>query len=290
MDLAGLLQEKLTGDGMLTGMLAGYGEGAAVFAGQAPPDDDPGWTGEAYPRVTYVVERSEEPQQRTGGAVSFNIWSVSRSMVHPGVIGARLQELLNGGIFHPDNGPATGMRWRSACSPAVDDYDADGNLIVSLTVKFDLINFPVQVASGSDPVSALNQWTGETFFEAQLDPGTWMPGDGNPAVYWQVEEMQIVEQYATASWVEARLAAYVIAPTQEGRAGWVKKVMERLSLIKFLNLAEGSPLFIRAVKADFRADYLRTGQISLTVRYGVGPEEETGGTYEKLNNAVLDVM
>jgi len=283
MTLEELIYDKLINDAVLPGQLAQFGGQPAMFERQAPGDADEGWSGEQYPRADYIVDRAEDPERRVEGTAAFNIWCLTSSAVGPEEIESRLRELLDGAVFHPTNEPVTALRW-SRSDVFESTREDDDELVIGITVLFDLLAFPTQTTTTPDPVAALNNWASANFPELQVDPAMWAPTDNTPAIYWRLAGIQVAEQWAAVSWLDATLVAHILAPTPAGRLPWIKKITERLAVDRSVALDDGSPLFFRTVTADSQADHLRAGQIRLTARYGVLVRKEAVST---LNQATI---
>lgn len=154
-------------------------------------------------------------------------------------------------------------------------------------LRFAAVIIPSQVTIEPDPVLALNTWLSSVFTELQLDPATWNLSDASPAIFWHISGLKITEQFSVVTWLEATLSCHILAPTPNGRLQWVKKITEKLALQREITLGDGSPLFFKSVSADSQADYLKTGQIKLTAKYGILQPETA---VQPLNNAMVDGM
>lgn len=135
-----------------------------------------------------------------------------------------------------------------------------------------------------DPVTALRNWTAATWPEVHTDPGVWSPTDTTPGIYWRLMRLIPAEMTAAVSWLNAQLAAHILAPSPSIRLQWVRKVTEALATQRRINLSDGSPLQFMAVSADSEADPMRRGQVQLTVRFGVLVPKAAA---ELLNRAVV---
>lgn len=159
--------------------------------------------------------------------------------------------------------------------------------VITRGLRFAAVIIPPQITTEPDPILALNNWLSTTFPELQLDPVTWNLSDASPAVYWHISSLKVTEQLSVVTWMEAILSCHVLAPTPNGRLQWIKKVTEKLAMKREITLGDGSPLFFKNVSADSQADYLKTGQIKLTSKYGILQPEST---VQPLNNATIDGM
>jgi hypothetical protein len=133
-----------------------------------------------------------------------------------------------------------------------------------------------------DLVSALQNWTKETWPEAHTDPTTWSPADVTPGIYWRIVRLVPVEITAAVNWLEAQLNGHILVPNAAIRLAWVRKVTEGLTKQRRLKMSDGGPLELLRVVADSEADPMRRGQIQLTARFGV---LQPGAQYEILRKA-----
>src|SRR5690606_35761196 len=171
-----LIRKRLVEDPVIQSQLATFYGQPAVFQRQAPSDTDSGWDGPQYPRIDFVVDRQENPERKVQGVASFNIWALTTSQARPNDIERRIRELLDGAFFHPEGQDTTALRWSQS-----DMFEAgnDNELIIGITVLFDLLAFPLQTTFSPDPILALNEWAESKFSVLQVDPETWTPADSN---------------------------------------------------------------------------------------------------------------
>ena len=73
-DTRRLIQKQLKGDTQMAGMLAAYNGEPAIFYQKAPSDSRPGWQNPRYPRVDFNVDMRQDPERRTAGTLTVNIW------------------------------------------------------------------------------------------------------------------------------------------------------------------------------------------------------------------------
>lgn len=265
MTLEELLYGKITNDAAMQDKLAKFRGRPALFERLAPNDKDPGWGGKAeYPRIDYVVDRSEDPERKTEGTVAFNIWCLTTSAFGPEEVERRLRELVDGAVFHPSDSAVTAVKWSRT-----DPFESEDALAIGLTVTFDLLAFPSQLTTSPDPVAAMNEWTKTVFPDLQVDPESWAPTDQIPAVYWRLAGFQVTDQHAAVDWLNATVAGHVLAPTPAGRLPWLKRIVEHLARTRRITMDDGSPMLLLNIAADSLADQFRAGQLRVTARYGV---------------------
>jgi hypothetical protein len=120
-----------------------------------------------------------------------------------------------------------------------------------------------------DPVAALQNWTAETWPEAQTNPATWTPADITPGIYWRMVRLTTTEITAVVNWMEVQINGHILAPSAAVRLSWVRKVGEGVDKQRRLKMSDDGPLELLRVTADSEADPMRRGQIQLTARFGV---------------------
>lgn len=145
-----------------------------------------------------------------------------------------------------------------------EEWDA-----ITRPLKFIVLILPNQLTTNPDPIAGMNQWILQAFPELQVDPLKWTITDVTPAVYWRFAGMRVTEQWAVVSWIEATIIGHILAPTPQGRLLWTKKITDKIATNRETVLSDGSPLFFKSIAADSQADYLKDGQIKLTVKFGI---------------------
>ncbi len=134
-----------------------------------------------------------------------------------------------------------------------------------------------------DPVAALQNWTAETWPEAQTNPATWSPADITPGIYWRMVRLTPTEITAAVNWIEAQINGHILTPSAAVRLNWIRKVTEGIAKQRVLKMDDGGLLELLRVVADSEADPMRRGQIQLTARFGV---LRPIARYERLKKAV----
>jgi hypothetical protein len=120
-----------------------------------------------------------------------------------------------------------------------------------------------------DPVAALREWTAASWPGVHTDPATWSPADASPGIYWRLVRVTPVQITAAVNWLEAQLAAHILAPGAAARLTWVRRLSEGLAKQRRLKMPDGGLLELLKVWGNSEADPMRQGQIQLTARFGV---------------------
>jgi len=286
--------------------LAVYNGHPAFFYQLSPPDTDRLWErdekpGGEYPRVDYNIDMRYDPERKVSGTLTINVWCTSECKDMPEDIEKVLIDLISGTFysrFHSD-GPdiTTCAVWNRSDAFATGTHprieDTAEPEMFGVTMLFDLTEFPSQLTTDPDPIQGLNRWTMHFFPDVSVIPDTvfnsvWRPTDEHPAVYWRFigSDADDRQTYAV-NWYNGHFAAHVIADSVDERNRWIKAIVERLQLHGELFLPDRSPMLVKNVAIQHRADPLHEGQIRMTGRYGVLAQHRKETAQIPLNNALF---
>ncbi len=277
-----LLLQQITGDEQMGGMLARYNEAPAVFYQKAPSDSRPGWGSPRYPRMDFNVDMRHDPERKTEGTLTVNIWCTSECPAVGGLdpdraIEQRLLELVSGVFYTDGNRETFCAEWERSDEFLYESGEKSNNTppeVYGLTVTFSIMAFPEQITTTPDPIQGLNAWTKRYFPKmtaiAYDDmPPVWKPTDDNPAIYWRFTGTSSTNRQSYAvTWYTGTFAAHIIAESVPERNKWTKAIIERAQLDGEVILADTSPMFINRIALRHGADPLRDGQLELTGQYG----------------------
>lgn len=292
-----LVSEQLSADTQIAGMLASYNGAPALFYQKSPSDSRCGWGDVRYPRVDFNVDMRHDPERRTAGILTANIWCTTECQavgeLDPDrAIEQRVIELVSGTFYTGDGQETICAEWdRSdefAYEGGSNTQDNTAPEVYGLTVVFLLMEFPMQLSVAPDPVQGLNAWMKQHFpsmtviaYDAM--PPVWKPTDENPAVYWRFEGTASTSRQSYAvTWFTGTFAAHIIAESVTERNKWIKAMIERAQIDGEVILHDTSPMFINKIMVRHGADPLRDGQISLTGQYGVLAQHRKESAQPKL--------
>lgn len=279
-ELRRLIHEQVSADPQLGGMLAAYNKGPAVFYQKAPHDSRPGWGNPKYPRLDFNVDTRHDPERKTAGTLTFNIWCSSEcpeigNQDPDRAIEARLLELVSGTFYTGSDRATVCAEWeRSDEFVAANQNQGSLPEVYGLTVTFELLEFPEQITTDPDPIQGLNQWTKRHFGKMAAIaydemPPIWKPTEGNPAIYWRFEGTTSAQQGVAVTWYTGTFAAHILTENVTERNRWAKAIIERAQVDGEVILPDTSPMFIKRITIRHNADPLREGQLGLTGQYGV---------------------
>ncbi len=280
-DIRRLVQEQLSADTQLGGMLAAYKGRPAVFYQKTPGDTRSGWENPRYPRLDYNVDMHHDPERKTAGTITFNIWCSTEcpeigNQDPDKAIETRLMELVSGTFYTGRNRATVCAEWERSDEFNFEDNKNNSTIpeIYGLIVTFELMEFPEQINTSPDPVQGLNQWTKRNFPKMTAIaydemPPIWKPTDENPAIYWRFEGTESTNRQSfSVKWFTGTFAAHVLTESVTERNKWTKAIIEKAQADGEIILPDTSPMFINRITVRHNADPLREGQLSLTGQYG----------------------
>ncbi len=301
-DIRQLIHEQVSADAQIAGMLAAYKGAPAFFYQKSPSDSREGWGEPRYPRVDFNLDTRHEPERRTEGTLTVNIWCTTEcpavgSSDPDRAIEQRLLELISGTFYTGGDRETICAEWERSDEFTLE-RDRDNSLpeVYGLTVTFALMAFPAQITTDPDPIQGLNIWTKRHFPKmtaiAYDDmPPVWKPTDENPAVYWRFAGTSSVDlQSYAVTWYTGAFAAHIIAESVTERNRWAKAMIERGQLDGEIILPDTSPMLIKGIAARNSADPLREGQIELTGRYGVLAQHRKETAQVRLNHPCFSII
>lgn len=277
-----LIHRQLSADIQMAGMLATYNSMPAIFYQKAPSDSRNGWGEKQYPRIDFNVDMRYDPEHKTAGTLTVNIWcstecTATGSLDPDREIEAQLIELISGTFYTGSDKATVCAEWERS-DEFIYESNAQHNThpeVYGLTVTFGLMEFPEQITTSPDPVQGLNAWIKQCFpsmtaIAYDLMPSIWKPTDENPAVYWRFEGTASISlQSYAVTWFTGTFAAHVIAKNVTERNKWTKAIIEKIQIDGEVILSDTSPMFINKITIRHSADSLREGQLELTGQYAV---------------------
>ena len=274
-----MLRKRLVTDEQLNGLLATYCSQAAVFYQSAPPSQDKGWTGAQYPRMDYIIDVAGDPARNVSMILVMNVWCDIETGVEPEPIEKRVHELLHTVLATPAGCSPYCFAWTRTDAFESSNVDQRQAQTYGVTIRFDILAFPILEISEPDPMGALAKWTKAAVPSAtvigvdEMDEWT-VPSADKPVLYWRMTARQNSNHFHMGMWFDIVLAGHVIAQDAAARGAIVDELGVRMPMAKFALMGNKSPLHFSSVRASPGADYLRVGQIALSGRYVVLVHED----------------
>ncbi len=278
MGLEEIVYRRLKDYAPLTELLCAYAGEPAVFYQAAPDDLQPGWgQGTQYPRLIFDIDLQADTERKSSGALQAAIFC-DRAGTEPERIEPLVRECLRDIFIKPEGGSPYCFAWARTESFELDGSSVNGGLkhrgVVGQDIRFDILEYPSQETTDPDPVAALNQFLQELYPEACIIGLSKMgeitaAGRDKPVLYCRLRAMEEESVTNTVVWVNARASIHVVCPDGEARLKLAADIFNRMATRAEIIMLDRSPMRPSRMSMDNAADYLRTGQIGMTIHYGL---------------------
>lgn len=266
------LYEHLIDKNDLHRYLAQYNGRHAIFNQEAPSDKDEGWgRGSQYGRIVFAVDLQGDPERCMGGTLAVDIMCKENEQ-YPEEIEPLVRNLIHGWFF--SSGTFTvAAQWKNSSY-----FTEPTDQVTGCTISFDLLGFPILTTIAPDVIERVNKWCAE--FENlhvinydELPATAWKPTGDESAVYWRLMQETpanwIPDTYSTI-WRTATIKGHIFSRDNATAAIVARELTVRLHAAKRLFKDGEAPIMVnRRNTADYGADPLRTGQVTVEATYGV---------------------
>lgn len=269
MDINGLLYERLSNDGLLSSVLARYSDKPAIFNTEFPPDQQVGWDGKKqYPRISYIFNKQADAQRAVSGTLRVFIYDTMNPLEVEQIESA-VRNTLHDVLMKPDEEGPICFAWMQT-----DPYILEGNAILCKEIIFDILEYSSQETTDPDPVVALNQYIKALYPDCVvlgIDEVTAYtdPAD-TPVFYCGLTAIDEADGHCrnTISWFDAHISVHLLCPDPSVRLKMIAAVQQSLAKDDEIIMLDGSPMIVKSLKMNNKADYLREGQLVVTGKYG----------------------
>ena len=90
-----------------------------------------------------------------------------------------------------------------------------------------------------------------------------------PVIYCRLAALEKAEETNTVAWMDGKISIHILCPSPELRMKVAAGIADRMSLAGEVILLDQSPMFLKGLSVNYRADYLKEGQILVTGHYGL---------------------
>lgn len=138
-----------------------------------------------------------------------------------------------------------------------------------------MMEYSPQETTDPDPVVALNQYIKELYPESVVIGvdrlGEITDTSEHPVFYCRLTALNKVNgnNMNTVAWMDCRIAVHLLCPDNSKNIKMIAAVAQRIAVDERIILLDYSPMNISEVQLDRQADYLKSGQLYVTGRYGV---------------------
>lgn len=270
MILEELIYKRFTGSETLTKYLASFYGMPAVFSPEPPEDNQEGWEdGKQYPKVAYHFDLQANEERHSAGTLSVSVLCRNTGDVMPEFIEPAVRECMRDVILRPENGVPYCFSWART-----DAFTIENSITVGSEVRFDILEYPLQETTDPDPVMAVNVYLKELYPDClvmgydRMDDIT-EASTKKPVVYCCLTSVEKAEETYTVAWMNGNLSVHVICPDSAVRMKMAAGIANKMSVDGEIIMMDRSPMFIKRLRANYKADYLKEGQINVNVYYGI---------------------
>ncbi len=274
MTLEDLIYKRIAERTAITEKLARFGDVPAVFYQSAPGDQADGWKSKKqYPRLDFIVDMQANPERQSSGLMTLNIWC-NEAGVPPEDIEPEVRSALCDIFMQPAGQPPYCLAWVRSDSFEMSSNTTKGTHVTGVTVLYDVLAFPNQETSDPDPVLAINHFVKEwepaaVVIGADAIADYFTAAANSPAFYFRLANLEMARETNTVAWMNASIAGHIFAPTAALRLQWLKYLVDTLTVQGEVTMLDTSPMFLKNIKVDSAADYLTTGQLRISVQFGI---------------------
>lgn len=269
MSLNDLLFTRLSTDERIAGALAEFAGVPAVFNSEFPPDQQDGWKGNVqYPRISYRIDMQVDPKRSSSGQLSIAVYT-ERDMPLCEQIEGYIRDSLKDVLMKPEGEAPFCVAWART-----EPYEFTDMAVIGRVVIFDILEYPSQETTDPDPVMAMNNYIKKIFPDSivlGMDRiGEFTSTADRPVWYCRLNSLERASGYCENQimWFNAVMSVHLICPNAPDRLKMAAALAQMLSVATEIIMLDDSPMTMKGVRVDNRADYLRDGQMTVTGYYG----------------------
>lgn len=273
MNLEQLIYSRFSHSEALTRYLAVFAGHPAVFSPEAPDSIDDGWNGEKkYPQIVYNFDMQANEERKSVGTLVVSLFCQNTTEIVPEAIEPEVKKCLRDVLLKPEGGSPYAFAW--ARTDAFSVQEKKNGLLIGSEIRFDIFEYPNQQTTDPDPIMAANQYIKDLYPEClvigsdRMDEITEATKEV-PMVYCRLIAIDKGEETNTVAWMDGKLAVHVLCPDSETRIKMATAIANQLSLDGEIIMLDGSPMFVKCLQVNYKSDYLKDGQIFITVHYGL---------------------
>ena len=270
MDLTNLVHKRLSEHDGIRATLASYDGEPAIFSTEFPNDQQELWNGKTqYPRISFHFNMLADSDRASSGTMTVSVFT-EKNPIESERLEVFVRESLKDVLMKPDGQAPLCVAWRGT-----DPYMLEGNAILCKEIAFDILEYPQMESTDPDPIMAFNYYIKNLFPDCVVlgvDEVTEFtnPSDA-PIFYCRLESLQLDPSgycQHTVTWFNCSVGIHLLCPDAGLRLKMLAGLNQRLAKDGEIIMLDGSPMTIRTLTVNNRADYLRAGQLSAGAHYG----------------------
>lgn len=275
MTLEELIHKWFTENKDLAGLLTTFAGRPAVFFQSAPADNQKGWAPAGqYPRIVYAIDMQADQERKSAGTMEISLLC-DEAGTPPEGIEPTVKRCLKDLLILPDGGFPYCFAWARTDSFEISSRETGTDTrVIGMEIRFDILEYVSQETTDPDPVMALNQ-----YIKAEMPEVFVLGADQmahfrvaetkNPVFYCRLDSVEKSRETNTVAWMDGKIAVHVLCPAADIRLKWMMALANSLSLAGEVVMLDKSPMKINRLQVNTKADYLKEGQLLVTVHYGL---------------------
>lgn len=273
MILEELIYKRFASSEKLVKCLASFGGNPAVFSPEPPDNNQEGWDGNVqYPKVIYNFDLQANEERHSAGTLSVSLLCQNTTDVMPEKIEPLVRECLRDVILKPENGIPYCFAWARTDAFTIDEKN--GDVTIGSEVRFDILEYPSQETTDPDPVMAACSYIKEIYPECLVmgfdEMGEITEASGSrPVIYCRLVSVDKGRETNTVVWMDGKIAVHILCPDSSLRLKIAAGITNRLSLDGEIIMLDHSPMYVKHLQTNYKADYLKAGQIIFTGNFGL---------------------
>lgn len=273
MTLEELVHEWFTSNTDLISKLASFAGKPAIFFQTAPADNQQGWR-EQYPRIVYAIDMQANQERKSAGTMEISLLC-DEAGIPPEEIEPGIKKCLKDLIINPGNGSPYCFAWSRTDGFEISSRESGTDTrIIGMEIRFDILEYTCQESTDPDPVAALNMYIKgimpEAFVLGMDHMDSFKVADAKaPVFYCRLDTVEKGRETNTVAWMDGRIAVHVLCSAADMRLKWVMALANSLSVDGEVVMLDKSPMRIKRLQVNNKADYLKEGQLIVTVQYGL---------------------
>lgn len=269
MNLNELIYGRLSSLTDLSKKLAEYQRKPAIFNSEFPFDQQAGWEGKSqYPRICYRIDMQANQERSSAGTLHVSIYT-ERDLRAADELETLVKMRLKDVLMKPSGEAPFCVSWAKT-----EPYLLEGNAVLCKDVIFDILQYPGQQTTDPDPVLAVSMFVKEAYPDSVVlgvdRIGDYTNPADTPVFYCRLEDIQGTEGHCmnTISWFNCKIAVHLLCPNADDRLKMIAAIHQRLEIEGEIIMLDQSPMTVKDLRMNNKADYLREGQLLITGKYG----------------------
>lgn len=268
MDFNDLIFKRLAEFPGIALKLATFSGAPAVFNSEFPSDEQAGWGDSQYPRISFRTDMQTNQERSADGVLQISVYSDKESLIIDEIEDA-VKRCLQDVLMKPSDEAPFCVSWMKT-----EGYRIEGTEVICQNVVFDILEYSSQITTDPDPVLAVSNYLKELYPNVNV-LGVDKLGDvtlttERPAFYCRLVNIQKTTGHCehSISWMLGKMAVHLICPNPEMRLQMLSEIYRRIAIDEEIIMLDDSPMEIKELVLDNKADYLREGQLTVVGKYG----------------------